>query len=329
MLRFGQASVITAVIRKGICATLIALAASVAVDSPAWAAADPVSCQAVRMSDVGWSDITATTAIASVLLKALGYTPRIEAMTVDGTFKALQTKTLDVFLGYWQPSQQATLRPYLATQSVEVLRVNLSDAKFTLAVPTYTYDKGLHSFADIAAFKDSLGSKIYGIETGNEGNHHILDLIRDNRFGLGGFKLIETNETVMLDEVARATAKSEDIVFLAWAPHQMNAKYKLSYLTGGDATFGPNYGEATVSTISRAGFDKDCPNAAALFGNLAFTSDQEAAPMGWIMDDKVNPLDAATRFLKANPAMLDEWLRGVTTFGGQSGVAAVRQSLGL
>ena len=51
--------------------------------------------------------------------------------------------------------------------------------------------------------------------------------------------------------------------------------------------------------------------------------------MGWIMDDKVNPLDAATRFLKANPAMLDEWLRGVTTFGGQSGVAAVRQSLGL
>ena len=39
------------------------------------AAAEPESCKAVRFSDVGWTDITATTALTSVVLEALGYEP--------------------------------------------------------------------------------------------------------------------------------------------------------------------------------------------------------------------------------------------------------------
>ena len=38
-------------------------------------AADPESCKPVRFSDVGWTDITATTAAASVVLEGLGYEP--------------------------------------------------------------------------------------------------------------------------------------------------------------------------------------------------------------------------------------------------------------
>ena len=40
-------------------------------------AADAESCKTVRFSDVGWTDITATTATASVILKALGYGPQV------------------------------------------------------------------------------------------------------------------------------------------------------------------------------------------------------------------------------------------------------------
>ena len=42
----------------------------------------------------------------------------------------------------------------------------------------------------------------------------------------------------MLSEVDRAIHKSDWIVFLAWSPHPMNLKYHISYLTGGDDTFG-------------------------------------------------------------------------------------------
>ena len=35
-------------------------------------AADPASCKVVNLSDVGWTDITATTAVTSVVLQGLG-----------------------------------------------------------------------------------------------------------------------------------------------------------------------------------------------------------------------------------------------------------------
>ena len=38
-------------------------------------AADPPSCKAVRLSDVGWTDVTATTALFSALVRQLGYDP--------------------------------------------------------------------------------------------------------------------------------------------------------------------------------------------------------------------------------------------------------------
>ena len=40
-------------------------------------AGDAESCKTVRLSDVGWTDIQATTGVASVLLTALGYEPKV------------------------------------------------------------------------------------------------------------------------------------------------------------------------------------------------------------------------------------------------------------
>ena len=50
--------------------------ATVALPTAAVAAGDPASCKAVRFSDVGWTDITSTTAATSVVLEALGYAPK-------------------------------------------------------------------------------------------------------------------------------------------------------------------------------------------------------------------------------------------------------------
>src|SRR5918993_255782 len=45
-------------------------------------AAEPKSCEAVRFSDVGWTDITATTALTSVILEGLGYEPSATVLAV-------------------------------------------------------------------------------------------------------------------------------------------------------------------------------------------------------------------------------------------------------
>ena len=292
-------------------------------------AKDGGACKTVRFSDVGWTDITATTAATSEVLKALGYTPKTEVLSVPVTYTSMKNKKIDVFLGNWMPTMEADRKPYLDKKQIEVVGVNLEGAKYTLAVPEYTYDAGLKTFADIAKFKDKLSGKIYGIEPGNDGNRLILDMVKDNKFELKGFELVESSEQGMLAEVERATKKNEDIVFLGWEPHPMNTKFKMKYLEGGDDVFGPNYGGATVYTNTRAGYSKDCPNVGKLLTNLTFTLKMENEIMGAILFDKQEGDKAASAWLKANPSVLDKWLDGVTTLDGKPGLAAVKASLGL
>lgn len=292
-------------------------------------AADPASCKTVRFADVGWTDITATTALSSVLLKGLGYTPKSTVLSVPVTYTSLKNKDIDVFLGNWMPTMEADIKPYVDDKSVEVVGVNLTGAKYTLAVPDYLYDAGLKSFADIAKFKDKLKGKIYGIEPGNDGNRLILGMIKEGKFGLTGFEVVESSEQGMLAQVDRAARRKEPIVFLGWEPHPMNTKFKLKYLSGGDDVFGPDFGGATVYTNVRAGYLADCPNVGKLIRNLSFNLKLENQIMGSILFDGMDPEKAAQKWLKANPAAINPWLKDVTTIDGKPGLDAVKKSLGI
>ncbi|HXT06791.1 MAG TPA: choline ABC transporter substrate-binding protein [Roseiarcus sp.] len=293
-------------------------------------AGDPASCKAVRFSDVGWTDITSTTAIANEIFKGLGYEPKITVLSVPVTYTSMKNKDIDVFLGNWQPSMENDRKPYVADKSVVVTGANLPvGAKYTLAVPQYTYDKGLKDFKDIVKFKDSLKGKIYGIEPGNDGNRLVLNLIKKDEDGLKNFQLVESSEQGMLSEVQRATKRKQDIVFLGWAPHPMNVNFKIQYLTGGDDSFGPNFGGAVVYTNERAGWAEQCPNAAKLVKQLIFTVDIENVVMNKILTDGMQGPKAADTWLKTNPPQLVKWLDGVTTFDGKPGLPAVKASLGL
>jgi glycine betaine/proline transport system substrate-binding protein len=200
---------------------------------------------------------------------------------------------------------------------------NLTGAKYTLAVPDYVYNAGLKSFSDIAKNYDKLDGKIYGIEPGNDGNALIKKMIDTNQYGLGKFKLVESSEAGMLVEVGRAIRDKKPIVFLGWEPHPMNVQMKIDYLSGGDDVFGPNYGEAKVLTVTPTDYETRCPNVAKLVSNLHFTTDIENHVMLPIMN-KTDPNKAAREWLKANPAVLDQWLAGVKTFDGKDGLPAVK-----
>ena len=292
------------------------------------AAAEPESCRTVRFSDVGWTDITATTGLASVVLQGLGYQTRADILSVPVTYQSLANGDIDVFLGNWMPTMEADVAPFREAGTVEVVRANLEGAKYTLAVPTYVADQGLKDFADIAQFKDPLGARIYGIEPGNDGNRLIQDMIDQDQFGLGGFQLVESSEQGMLAEVARAARSEKPIVFLGWEPHPMNTNFELTYLTGGDEVFGPDFGGATVYTNVRKGYVEECANVGQLLANLVFTLDMESAVMGGILDEGKEAEEAARQWLAAHPEVLDGWLAGVTTVDGADGLAAVKASLG-
>ena len=289
------------------------------------AAAD---CGKVTFSDVGWTDITATTAVTTVLLEALGYETDIKILSVPVTYTSMAAGDIDVFLGNWMPTMEADIAPYREAGTVDTVRANLEGAKYTLAVNQAAADLGIRSFADIAAHKDALDGKIYGIEPGNDGNRLIQSMIDGDAFGLGSFEVVESSEQGMLAQVARADKRGEPIVFLGWEPHPMNANFTLTYLEGGDDFFGPDFGGATVLTNTRAGYVAECPNVGKMLENLSFTLAMENQIMGKILDDGIDPPEAALAWMKANPDAVTPWLDGVTTADGGDAMAAVETLLG-
>jgi len=304
-------------------AALVAFAGVAMAGAADAATADPSSCRTVRLADVGWTAETATTAVLGQILTDLGYKPVITVLSVPVTFESMKNGDIDVFLGNWMPAQASMLKPFTDDGSIVVVRNNLVGAKYTLGVPDYLHDAGLRDFADIDRFRKELGASIYGIESGNTGNSLILDLLKRNEFNLGGFKLIESSEQGMLAQVERAYRAKRPVVFLAWAPHPMNMHFNVRYLSGGDATFGPNYGAATVRTVVRKGYLEQCPNLGRLLANLEFSVDLENEWMDQILTYKVRTADLAVQWLAQKPPELKSWLQGVQTFAGKPALQAV------
>ncbi|SFA95227.1 glycine betaine/proline transport system substrate-binding protein [Poseidonocella pacifica] len=287
------------------------------------------NCESVTFSDVGWTDITATTAATTVLLDALGYETDVKVLSVPVTYKSMADGDIDVFLGNWMPTMEADIAPYREAGTVETVRTNLEGAKYTLATNAAGAALGITNFADIAAHIEALDETIYGIEPGNDGNRLIMDMISENAFDLEGFEVKESSEQGMLAQVDRLSRRDEPIVFLGWEPHPMNANFELTYLEGGDDWFGPDLGGATVHTNTRAGYVEECPNVGALLGNLQFSLAMENEIMGSILNDGEDPEDAARTWMTANPDMVLGWLDGVTTQDGGDAAAAVKAALGL
>jgi len=274
-------------------------------------------CSTVRFSDVGWTDITSTTAVTTQILKGLGYKTKTDLLSVPVTYSSMANGDIDVFLGNWMPTMEGDIKRYREAGTVTTIRANLSGAKYTLAVPKYVYDAGVKSFSDLKKYADKFHDRIYGIEPGNDGNRLIQNMIDKNAFGLKDFDLVESSEAGMVSQIKRMIRRKQWIAFLGWAPHPMNSNFNIKYLSGGDDYFGPNYGGAKVYTNVRKGFTAQCPNVGKLLTNLKFSLPMENQVMDSILNKGQQPASAAIQWLNKNPQILNKWLDGVKTIDGK------------
>lgn len=280
-------------------------------------------CDTVRFADVGWTDITATTAVTSELLKGMGYQTETDLLSVPVTYSSMANGDIDVFLGNWMPTMEADIAKYRDEGTVETVRANLEGAKYTLAVPKYVYDAGVKNFSDLVKHSDKFKGRIYGIEPGNDGNRLIQSMIDKNAFGLKDFKLVESSEAGMVSQVSRAARRNQWIVYLGWAPHPMNSNVEMTFLSGGDDFFGPNYGGANVYTNVRSNYLSECQNVGQMLKNLEFSLEMENELMEAILNQNMKPAKAAQQWLHNNPSQVEIWLKGIKTLDGKDAAKAV------
>lgn len=304
---------------------LAATSAIAALMSSAAFAAEPDSCKEPHFADVGWTDNTAQNGLLNNVLKGLGYKAKIDNLALPLILEALKANQLDFFLDNWMPSNAANVQPYLDAKSIDSMEPNLVGAGYGPVVPDYVAAAGVKDIKDLGANKDKFDGKFYGIEPGNDGNKIIQAKIDDANSGMAGFELVESSEQGMLAQAQKAIAANEWVAFLGWAPHPVMGKMKLVYLTGFEKD---GFGDAKVNALTRPGYVGECANMGKLLTNLKFDLAMESA----VMEDIGNGAsgdDAAAKWLKANPGVLDTWLAGVTTADGGDGLAAVKKSLGL
>ncbi|MGX5217301.1 choline ABC transporter substrate-binding protein [Pseudomonas segetis] len=288
------------------------------------AQAEDASCGTVKLGDPGWSDIAVTNGVTSFILDSLGYQSQTQTLAVPIIFAGLQKGQVDVFMGNWMPAQQSNYDKFVASGKVDNLKQNLTGTEYTLAVPTYAYEAGVKTFADLNKFADKFDHKLYGIASGSPGNESIRKMIETNDFNLKDWKLVESSEQAMLVQVGRAIKRDQFVVFLGWTPHPMNVQYDMKYLKGGEAYFGET---GSVNTLARKGYAQQCPNVGKLLSNLSFTQEMENSVMDKVLSKQASNSEAVKAWMSANPEVVKGWLEGVKTLDGGDGLEAVQAKL--
>ena len=309
--------------RRNLITTFVALATACLLAGTALASTP------IRFASVSWTGVTVKTEIGMSILNSLGYDATKVTLSVPIAYQAMDVGDADIFLGNWMPSMATIANKFFEKGTIVKYVPNMPGAKYTLAVPSYVVDGGLKDFSDIAKYADKLDHKIYGIESGNDGNLIIQNMIDNNMFGLGDFKLIATSEPIMLTEVKSFVQEGKWIVFLGWSPHFMNKIIDMKYLTGSTAkTFGENDGTATVYTNIRKGFAEEQPNVAKFLKNFTFPIAMMNEIAQTLEDNKnMNHAEAGLLWVKKHPDIYRGWLKGVTTVDGKPALPAFEATL--
>ncbi len=279
----------------------------------------------VRFGTVDWPEAVAKTNVASTIVDALGYETEIQELGVPTVFQGLETGDLDVFVEAWFPTMQTN---FDAVDNVESVTTNLEEATFSVAVNQEACDEGVRSHEDLDRFADRFEEDgqptIFGLEPGNDGNQVVLDMISNDTYSLGGWRLVESSTDGMLGQVDRRARAGEWVAFTGWEPHWMNNRYDMCLLEDPEEAWG---GKSRVETLVNENFPEEYPELYEFFERMKVDRDIQAELIDQIDNSGKEPEEVALDWLRANPAVTAGWLRGVTAADGTDGFEALRRYL--
>lgn len=276
----------------------------------------------IRIGHVDWPGVTVKSHVAKEILSALGYQVHIDMYLLPVVFSGLDGGDLDFFLGMWWPTMRPNFTPYDEKGSIEKVGLNLDETIYKLAVPSYVYEAGVQSIADLNDYADKFNHQIIGIEPGNEGNQIMIDAIADNTYDLAGWEVVEGSTVAMMTTLENAVRDDEWMVFLGWEPHWMNLAYDISYLDDPELIWGDE--DQVVYTIARSGFDTASPTVYQFLTQFKVTPELQNE---WIYEyGKMRraPEEVAKEWISNNLKVVDQWVYSLRAIDGERARDAVR-----
>ncbi|WP_311064949.1 ABC transporter substrate-binding protein [Halomonas sp. DWK9] len=274
-----------------------------------------------------WPGITVKTEIAEQLLNPLGYDTQTHEIGLQVIYQGMENGDVDAFLGAWLPAQKEMFEPRKASGVLVDVANNVDGAQMTLAVPTYLYERGIQSFADLDAHRDDFNGQIYGFGAGSAASEILHNAIDNDTWGLGDWSVVDTSEVGMLSAAQDAISREEAIVWVGWTPHWMNLELPMSYLKDPENLFGENNGESDVRTLLRSDFADAHPALVTFFEQLSFTADEQSWMIQAFGQEERDLTEVAQQWISEHPERVEAMLAGVTTTEGEPAWPIIEERL--
>ncbi|PXA03789.1 glycine/betaine ABC transporter [Coraliomargarita sinensis] len=261
--------------------------------------------QTLKIASPDWDEALALSQLAANLLEEeFGYTVEVNRLGASASFKAVASGEQDLFLNAWLPFTHAD---YYKEYGVRCERLGTAyrRAETGLAVPTYTK---VRRIAMLNKHTDEFGGTITGIEADAGMTQKTKEVIK--LYGLN-YKIDSSSTAQMLKSVEEAIQNKEPILFHAWKPHWMFAKYDIKMLSDDNRIFQ----KEGIRKLARPGFKKDHKKAAQMLEKIALTEKQFNNLLLTIHESQKDRKAAVQQWIEANPKLVKIWTkRGFSLF---------------
>ncbi len=257
--------------------------------------------QDITLGYVLWdSEIASTHVVGAVLEDELGYDVELISVDAGPMWTGLAQGDFDAIVAAWLPyTHEAYWDQY--GDSLTDLGPNLEGADLGLAVPAYVT---VDSLTELNEHADEFDNRIIGIDPGAglmAATERAIEV-----YGLTDIDLIDGSDAAMAAGLDRAINRDEWVVVTSWRPHWMWASYDLKYLEDPEGAFGE---AETINTILSNEFAENGPeDAIAFLDSFHWTGEEMGAVMNMIINEGMDPGDAARQWLADNPDRVAEWL---------------------
>ncbi len=270
----------------------------------------------VKIAYEEWSsEIASTHLVKAVIREKLGHQCIIKRLSVTDQYAAISNGSQDAIVGSWLPAQKSYYEK-LKGKFVD-LGPNLEGSRLGLVVPVVSStwlqaQDGQHSepymkidsIEEIKDHYDEFQGKIIGIES----DSGMMTIMREklmSAYGLEDFELIPGTEVSMTAELANAIQKRKWIVVLGWTPHWKFGRWALKFLDDPKNIWS---GPGKIHTLVRKGLKEDMPDVYKFLDNFNWKPDDMERLLLWNQMGG-NPYDNAKRWMRANPTIVESWLK--------------------
>lgn len=255
--------------------------------------------ETITIGFVNWAECVAVSNIWENVLEEQGYDVELKQLDVAPLFVGLSQGDVDIFLDAWLPTTHANYWEEYQDDLYDAGVWYEESAKLGIVVPSYVTVDSLDDFNSVA---DQFDNEIIGIEPGAGMMKTTAEVISD--YGMTNTTLVQGSEAAMLAALEKAYSNNEWIAVTGWSPHWMFASYDLKYLDDPRGNFGA---AEQLHTLLNGEFAQANPELTAMMEKFSM-GDQEIGTIEKLINDGMEPSDAASEWVKDNQELVNSWL---------------------